>query len=151
KAGRETRFFSSDLKPYKEAFEMSPDYVWRDPYSVVSGYLDFDIPPQMKGTRMNKEPEERSAYLAELRLRAEQLHRDFQRLENQIAKSPGEAKARLANLKKTVSEKRAELMRRMDEATDRGEAAWDELKSGVEGAWNELKEATDRAESEVRD
>lgn len=76
----------------------------------------------------------------------ERLREEFLQLElDQMRKGEIEARAKLANAKKAVGEKRAEVADRLDTVRKASGAVLEEARVGLQAAWKELRDAVERA------
>jgi hypothetical protein len=62
-----------------------------------------------------------------------------------------EARAKLAQVKRTFDAKRNAMQTRVEEAMKASAAAWSDTKRGPESAWDELSSAVEEARSEFQD
>lgn len=93
---------------------------------------------------------ERAEFTEDLERRITGLVRDFQDLElEQMRKGEIEARAKLANVKEQVDEKRSDALASLSRARKASASAWDEAKGGLQSAWTELRGAVDRARDEL--
>ena len=99
---------------------------------------------------MRDVPTQRAEFTDEMERRVNEATEAFQELElAQMRKGEIKARARLAEVKKTVDEKRANARARLAAARLASAAAWDEAKKGLQSAWTELNEAVERARHEL--
>jgi hypothetical protein len=93
---------------------------------------------------------QRAEFTDEIERRVNEAVEAFQELElAQMRKGEIEARARLAEVKKTVDEKQSNARARLASARSASAAAWEESKKGLQSAWTELSEAVERARHEL--
>jgi len=96
--------------------------------------------------------EPRAEFTEQITTRIDALLREFQEMElEQMRKGEIEARAKLAEVKKTFNRKRDAMKKQLEQAGNASSAAWDDARKGVESAWDELRAAMDHARSEFSD
>jgi len=93
---------------------------------------------------------ERTEFTDTLESRIDTAVKEFQDLElEQMRKGEIKARAKLADAKKIVDEKRADASKSLASARRASAAAWDEAKTGLQAATTELGSAVERVRAEL--
>jgi len=88
---------------------------------------------------------EREKYLKEMEDRLDRVQADIKGLGQHLGQSPEVVRAEFEKTKRSLTEKREQVLEDIQRAKEKGVGAWAEMKAGLDEAWGELNDAADRA------
>jgi len=93
----------------------------------------------------------RDEYVAKLKKQLDAWNADVERLGARAKAAKAEVKAQYEQRVADLREKRQDVERRLRDAREAGEGAWEALHQGLEDAGNALKSAIEKARSEFKE